>query len=422
MKVGHIVKSLLSILMLILGLALTGCAGMTTTGIPELTCTRADISGMLQSGDYQKKADNFLIIQDATPSMGEKAEMTSTPGPSKLSLSQGLIICLNNTLPEDINVNGGLRVSGPLESEKGRIYGMEKFSNTGLENTIRTLGVTGDKTNIIDGINDGSDDLNGISGRTAVILFSDGKTVKDANPQAAAAAMKEQYGERVCIYTVLMGNDPDGSMTMQQIASEGRCGFATTANNLYMRPLTECDTVNVGKGMGDFVASVFLEKAPPKAIPMADLDSDGDGVPDSRDKCSNTPKGIKVDSNGCPIPLLEKISVTLIIEFDYDKADVKPIYHKDIEKVANILQAYPEKDMELEGHTDNIGSDAYNEKLSKQRAESVKNYLVQKFGINASRISTVGYGESMPVATNDTEKGRQKNRRVNGNIETVIKK
>ena len=64
----------------------------------------------------------------------------------------------------------------------------------------------------------------------------------------------------------------------------------------------------------------------------------------------------------------------------------------------------------------------YNEKLSKQRAESVKNYLVQKFGIDASRISTVGYGESMPVATNDTEEGRQKNRRVNGNIETVIKK
>lgn len=422
MKVGHIAKSLLGILMLILGLALTGCAGMTTTGIPELTCTRADISGMLQSGDYQKKADNFLIIQDATPSMDEKAEMTSTPGPSKLSLSQGLVICLNNTLPEDINVTGGLRVFGPLESEKGLIYGMDKFSNTGLENTIRTLEGTGDKTGITDGINDGSSDLNGVSGRTAVILFSDGKKGENANPQAAAAAIKKRYGERVCIYTVLMGNDPDGSKTMQQIASEGKCGFATTANNLYMRPLTECDTVNVGKGMGDFVASVFLEKAPPKARSMADLDSDGDGVPDSRDKCPNTPKGIKVDSDGCPIPLLEKISVTLIIEFDYDKADVKSIYHKDIEKVANILKAYPEKEMELEGHTDNIGSDAYNEKLSKRRAESVKKYLVQKFGIDASRISTVGYGESMPVATNDTEEGRQKNRRVNGNIETVIKK
>jgi OOP family OmpA-OmpF porin len=419
MKAQHIVKSLP---VLILGLVLTGCAGMTTTGIPELTCTRADITGMLQSGDYQKKADSFLIIQDATPSMGEKAEMTSTPGPTKLSLSQGLITCLNNTLPEDINVNGGLRVFGPLESDKGLIYGMDKFSNAGLDNSIRALDGTGDKTDIVTGINDGSTDLGQVSGRTAVILFSDGKTGKDANPQAAAAAMKERYGDKVCIYTVLMGNDPDGTATMEQIAAEGRCGFATTANNLYMRPLTECDTVNVGKGMGDFVASVFLEKAPLKAIPMSSLDSDGDGVPDSRDECPNTPKGIKVDSDGCPIPLQEKISITLLIEFDYDKAEVKSIYHKDIEKVANILQAYPEKDIELEGHTDSIGSDAYNEKLSNLRAESVKKYLVEKFGIDASRVSTVGYGESMPVATNDTEEGRQKNRRVNGNIETIIKK
>ena len=419
MKAKHIVKSLS---VLILGLVLTGCAGMTTKGIPDLTCTRADITGMLQSGDYKKKADNFLIIQDATPSMGEKAERTSAPGPSKLSLSQGLIMCLNNTLPEDINVNGGLRVFGPRESEKGLIYGMDKFSNAGLENSIRAIEGTGDKTDIVNGINDGSDDFSQVSGRTAVILFSDGKTGEALNPQAAAAVMKERYGDKVCIYTVLMGYDPDGATTLEQIAAEGRCGFATTANNLYMRPLTECDTVNVGKGMGDFVTSVFLEKAPPKAIPLSDLDSDGDGVPDSRDECPNTPKGIKVDSDGCPIPLHEKISVTLIIEFDYDKADVKSIYHKDIEKIANILKAYPEKDIELEGHTDSIGPDAYNEKLSRRRAESVKKYLVDKFGIDAARISTVGYGESMPVATNDTEEGRQKNRRVNGNIETVINK
>jgi OOP family OmpA-OmpF porin len=250
-----------------------------------------------------------------------------------------------------------------------------------------------------------------------VILFSDGKINEGANPQAAASAMKELYGNNVCIYTVLLGNDPDGSMIMQQIAAEGKCGFATNANNLYMRPLSECETVNVGKGMGDFVTSIFLEKAPKQ---MVDIDSDGDGVFDSRDKCPNTPKGIKVDSDGCPIPLKEKISITLIIEFDYDKAEVKSVFHKDIEKVANILKAYPEKDLELEGHTDSIGSDAYNMKLSKRRAESVKKYLVDVFGIKDSRITTVPFGESKPVATNDTAEGRQKNRRVIANIETVI--
>jgi OOP family OmpA-OmpF porin len=414
MKTKHFVRILL---VSILGIVLAGCAGMTTTSIPELSCTRADINGMLMSGDYQKKADNFLIIQDATLTMGEKAENISSSSPSKLALSQGLIMCLNNTLPEDINVNGGLRAFGPFPSEKGLVYGMDKFTNAGMEKGIRTIEGTGDETDIVNGINDGSGDLNQVSGRTAVILFSDGKINEDANPQAAAAAMKEMYGNNVCIYTVLIGNDPNGNTIMDQIAAEGKCGFATNANNLYMRPLSECDTVNVGKGMGDFVASVFLEKAP-KAMPISDMD--GDGVPDSRDKCPNTPKGIKVDSDGCPIPLKEKISMTLIIEFDYDKSDVKPIFHKDIEKVANVLKAYPEKDLQLEGHTDSIGSDAYNMKLSKRRAESVKKYLVGIFGIKESRISTVAFGESQPVATNDTAEGRQKNRRVIANLETVI--
>jgi len=417
MKTNHIFKSLL---LIILGLILTGCAGMTTTSIPELTCTRADINGMLESGEYQKKVDNFLILQDATPSMSRKASKTTAPGPSKLALSQGLLMCFNNTLPENINVNGGLRVFGPLASDKGLIYGMEKFTNTGLDSSIRTIKGTGDETDLNAGITDGSNDLKELSGKTAVILFSDGIIGKESNPQAAAAAMKEMYGDEICIYTVLMGDDPDGKTTMEQLAAAGKCGFATHANNLYMRPLTECDTVNVGKGMGDFVASVFLDKAAKKAKP--DLDSDGDGVLDSRDKCPNTPKGIKVDSDGCPIPLKQKISVTLIIEFDYDKADVKPLFHNDIEKVANILRAYPEKDLELEGHTDSTGPDAYNMDLSKRRAESVKKYLVEKFGIAGSRIKTIAFGESMPVATNETAEGRQKNRRVIANIETVIQK
>jgi OOP family OmpA-OmpF porin len=71
----------------------------------------------------------------------------------------------------------------------------------------------------------------------------------------------------------------------------------------------------------------------------------------------------------------------------------------------------------LEGHTDSVGTEDYNMSLSRQRAESVKMYLVEKFNINASRISTVGYGKSQPVATNDTEAGKQKNRRVVANIE-----
>ena len=155
---------------------------------------------------------------------------------------------------------------------------------------------------------------------------------------------------------------------------------------------------------------------------MAELDSDGDGVPDSLDKCPDTPKGIKVDEVGCPVPIPEKVSITLLVEFDFDKAVVKPQYHGDIEKVANFLKAYPKTTGELEGHTDSIGTEEYNMKLSMRRAASVKKYLVEHFNIDGSRLSTVGYGESKPVATNKTAEGRQKNRRVVANIVTITMK
>ena len=196
----------------------------------------------------------------------------------------------------------------------------------------------------------------------------------------------------------------------------GKCGFAINGSEL-----------GNAAAMEKFVTDVFLAKAPkkmaaPVMAPEPEVDSDGDGVPDSRDKCPDTPKGIRVDSDGCPIKIEQKISITLLIEFDFDKAVVKPIYHNDIEKVANFMKAYPDKNVELEGHTDSIGTDEYNKKLSIRRAESVKKYLVEKFGAPASRITTVGFGESKPVATNDTPEGRQKNRRVVALIETVVAK
>jgi OOP family OmpA-OmpF porin len=150
------------------------------------------------------------------------------------------------------------------------------------------------------------------------------------------------------------------------------------------------------------------------------MDSDGDGVTDDIDKCPDTPKGIKVDKDGCPIPIKERISITLHIEFDFDKDDVRPEYNPQIEEVANFLKAYPDKDVSLEGHTDSEGSDAYNDDLSKRRAKSVKMVLVETFGIDAAKISTEGFGESRPVATNETNEGRQQNRRVVANIDTVV--
>jgi OmpA-OmpF porin, OOP family len=417
------------LLLLLLSFVLSSCAGMSTKSKEGIACGTGNISSMLSSGEFRQKVDNFLIIQDASSSMGDRLEEYFVPNePVKLDFSKELLSCLNKILPDDFDVNAGMRIFGPVYSEKGLIYGMTQYSKTAIEGAIGSISGTGGITPLANAITYGGMELNDIPGKGALIIVSDGLNNAVADPVAATGALKAMYGESICIYTVLIDNNPTGKMLMEQIADAGKCGFATGADKLVTRTLSDGTTVG-SDGMADFVSAVFLEKAPPKPAPKAapapavkEADSDGDGVVDSLDKCPNTPKGIKVDKDGCPVPIPEKVSITLLVEFDFDKAAVRPQYHNDIEKVANFLKAYPSTSGVLEGHTDSVGTEEYNMKLSKRRAESVKKYLVEKFGIAADRLSTEAYGESEPVASNDTNAGRQRNRRVVTNIVTTIMK
>lgn len=99
------------------------------------------------------------------------------------------------------------------------------------------------------------------------------------------------------------------------------------------------------------------------------------------------------------------------VTFDTNSTEVRKGLYSEINRVAGVLNQYPQTLIRVEGHTDSVGSDAYNMDLSRRRANSVKNLLVQR-GVAANRIEVVGYGETMPVATNSTEAGRQMNRRV----------
>ena len=104
--------------------------------------------------------------------------------------------------------------------------------------------------------------------------------------------------------------------------------------------------------------------------------------------------------------------------FDFDKADVRADAATALAKVATIIRAYPNGTAALEGHTDSKGDDAYNQRLSERRAESVRRWLAEKERVDGAKLTARGFGESRPVASNDTDAGRQKNRRV----EVVIRK
>ncbi len=113
----------------------------------------------------------------------------------------------------------------------------------------------------------------------------------------------------------------------------------------------------------------------------------------------------------------EAVRVELDVKFDFDKAQVKPESYGDIKNLADFLTQYPQTTTVVEGHTDSVGSDAYNQKLSERRANAVRDVLVNQYGVGADRVNAVGYGETRPVADNTTADGRAVNRRVEAEVE-----
>jgi outer membrane protein OmpA-like peptidoglycan-associated protein len=119
-------------------------------------------------------------------------------------------------------------------------------------------------------------------------------------------------------------------------------------------------------------------------------------------------------------PVPENVSITLNVQFDTGKANIKPKYHNDIKKIADAMSKYPATLVVIEGHTDNVGKELGNIKLSYLRAANIKAYLVQKFGIDSSRIRVIGYDYQKPIAGNKTAQGRQLNRRGETRIEINV--
>lgn len=142
------------------------------------------------------------------------------------------------------------------------------------------------------------------------------------------------------------------------------------------------------------------------------LDSDGDGVPDFRDDCPDSEAGAKVDERGCYRVLEEQVTIDMNIEFATNEATISPDHVPELSRVVKILREYPNADAVIEGHTDSDGAASYNQSLSERRAKAVYDYLISDAKVNASRLRWAGFGESRPVASNDTSAGKQRNRRV----------
>jgi OOP family OmpA-OmpF porin len=323
-------------------------------------------------------------------------------------------------MPE-MEVNGVLQTFGrgievPMRQTE-TVYGRTVYSRSGLEQSLNSINFTAEGNSPAGlAIKATSDTIGSIKGKNAVIFISDGEHL-EGDPHMKVRNMENRYGDRTCFYTVWIGNNPEGELLMEELAGEMGCGISTSI-----------DEIASNEDMINFVKQVFL---------TTDIDSDRDGIPDSLDKCPDTPIGVEVDEFGCP-EVVQKDSdgdgvfddidecpdtpvgaivddrgcwVVKGVQFDYKKWDVKPQFSSNLDNIENILKKNPELKIRIEGHTDDIGSMKYNIDLSGKRAQAIKDYLVDK-GIDPSRITTAGLGYTQSIADNDTPEGRALNRRA----------
>ena len=159
------------------------------------------------------------------------------------------------------------------------------------------------------------------------------------------------------------------------------------------------------------VAAVVEEKV------IMPLDSDNDGVIDSQDKCANTPVGHQVDSEGCTLFTDVDATINLNVEFANASSIIDGNYLSNIERLATYLQKYPETNAVIEGHSSAVGNAKFNLMLSQQRADAVKNMLVDTYGIDVERLSSKGFGETQLLSIENTQAAHEHNRRV---VATIV--
>jgi outer membrane protein OmpA-like peptidoglycan-associated protein len=320
----------------------------------------------LSTAMYAKKADTFVIIQDASSSMGGQH---MNMGHSKLNMATKTLSNMNQTIPQ-LGFNSGLTSFGGGGAKV--LYGLATYSRDGLAGGIAKLTGAGGATPMGAGINTTNQNLlTGLGlGQIAMFIVSDG--ISNASHSsggnggkegaiAAAKKAKGQLGDRLCIYPIQIGNEEGAEEFMNELATIGGCGFATNAMD-----------ISSPKTMAGYVIKTLLE-------PIGDVPTDTSPV---------------------------KITFSADALFDFDKAVLKSEGKQSLDNLMSKLGKVKYNRIDAVGYADRIGNEDYNKRLSVRRANAVKSYLVKNKGVDASNVFVDGKGEANPVTgTTCTGKG-----------------
>ncbi len=375
----------------ITGLALlSGCATQATS-YPSFT---ADPVGQNSStADFKQKTDTLFVVLDASSSTNAIYDGNSS-GDTKFNVEKQTLHNINKSIPENIKLSSGLRTFGFGFCSNDLVQDISSYSTNAVQSSLDQAECASGGSPMEDALSAASTDLDKAPGNIALLVISDGHQIS-SRALTATQDLEDKFGDRLCVYSVWVGNEDnqEGKAFLQGLSAIAGCGTGITAAELNSSP-----------AVASFVEGMLFDKTVlTPVVATVNNDTDGDGVINSRDKCPGTSKGAKVNSQGC-WSFNE-------LEFGFDKATVPAQYTSLFDNAVHILEVSPSMTVQIEGHTDSRGAASYNQGLSVRRAQAVKDHLVSK-GIDANRITVKGFGESTPLATNDTEAGRAENRRV----------
>lgn len=321
------------------------------------------------------KVDNFVILLDQSGSMYMQYEAMKQ---TRMAVAKSVLSEMNGQICQ-LPYKGGLYLFAPFQQVLPMgVYDRAKFA-AALQTVKNEQEIFGRLTPMEAGINDLGAAVAGLQGKTVIIIATDGGANVGGDPVQAAKAVAAK-APQVCF--VVLSVDPEGAQGKRvndEIAKINNCSTLVDARQL----------AGNQANMQKFVKDVFCEDVPE---PVA------------------APAPPPPPPPPAPAPVVKKI-VLRGINFDFDKANIKPEFTPVLDEGVDILKANPDVKIVIGGHTDSIGTPEYNQKLSERRAQSVLDYFAKK-GIDKNRMKAVGYGETKPIADNKTKDGRALNRRV----------
>jgi OOP family OmpA-OmpF porin len=327
---------------------LAGCATQHPTRQPPPFQVQPLVKEM-----WTQKADNLVFVLDASASMSQGYN-----GYEKFDIGRRVLSRFNKTMP-DLAIKVALRSFGHSLTYSHEstvpVYGLNDYSRLDVAEALASIVPAGGPSPMEKSFRAVAEDLKAAQGKIAMVVVSDGQDMDNAILEAAMD-LNRQYGDRLCVYTVLVGDDEAGRALLSKISNVTGCGQTINA-----------DDVNTGTTMADFVSTVLLDKA--------------------------------------------ESWIFKDVKFESDKAVLMASSYPTLDVMVKILKDNPGISVEIQGHTDSTASAVYNVDLSQRRARTVMKYLQGK-GIAPSRMTARGYGEGRPIDTNATEEGKANNRRV----------